>query len=229
MGQKMDPRGLRVGVINDWNSKWYADKKHFGDYVVEDHKIREYIKKKLYASGISKIEIERTSKFVRVNVYTAKPGLVIGKGGNLAESLKQELEKMIGKQVNLNIEEVKDVDTNAQLVAENIAGQLERRISFRRAMKQCMQRAMKNGALGIKASCSGRLGGADMARTEFYKEGTVPLQTLRADIDYGFAEANTTYGKVGVKVWIYKGEILPEKKEKVMEGGDNHAIDAKKD
>ena len=229
MGQKIDPRGFRVGVINDWTSKWYADKKDFANYVVEDHKIREYIKKKLYASGISKIEIERTSKFVRVNVYTAKPGLVIGKGGNLAESLKQELEKMIGKQVNLNIEEVKDVDTNAQLVAENIAGQLERRISFRRAMKQCMQRAMKNGALGIKTACSGRLGGADMARTEFYKEGTVPLQTLRADIDYGFAEANTTYGKVGVKVWIYKGEILPEKKEKVMEGGDNHAIDAKKD
>ena len=229
MGQKIDPRGFRVGVINDWTSKWYADKKDFANYVVEDHKIREYIKKKLYASGISKIEIERTSKFVRVNVYTAKPGLVIGKGGNLAESLKQELEKMIGKQVNLNIEEVKDVDTNAQLVAENIAGQLERRISFRRAMKQCMQRAMKNGALGIKTACSGRLGGADMARTEFYKEGTVPLQTLRADIDYGFAEANTTYGKVGVKVWIYKGEILPEKKEKVMEGGDNYAIDAKKD
>ena len=229
MGQKIDPRGFRVGVINDWNSKWYADKKQFGDYVVEDHKIREYVKKKLYASGISKIEIERTSKFVKVNVYTAKPGLVIGKGGNLAESLKQEIEKMIGKQVNLNIEEVKDVDTNAQLVAENIAGQLERRISFRRAMKQCMQKAMKNGALGIKAACSGRLGGADMARTEFYKDGTVPLQTLRADIDYGFAEANTTYGKVGVKVWIYKGEILPEKKDKVMEGGDNHAINAKKD
>ena len=229
MGQKNHPRGFRVGVINDWNSKWYADKKHFGEYVVEDHKIREYIKKKLYVSGISKIEIERTSKFVKVNVYTAKPGLVIGKGGNLAESLKQELEKMINKQVNLNIVEVKDVDTNAQLVAENIAGQLERRISFRRAMKQCMQKAMKAGALGIKAACSGRLGGADMARTEFYKEGTVPLQTLRADIDYGFAEANTTYGKVGVKVWIYKGEVLPERKQKVMEGGDNHAINAKKD
>ena len=229
MGQKIDPRGFRVGVINDWNSKWYADKKHFGEYVVEDHKIREYIKKKLYVSGISKIEIERTSKFVKVNVYTAKPGLVIGKGGNLAESLKQELEKMINKQVNLNIVEVKDVDTNAQLVAENIAGQLERRISFRRAMKQCMQKAMKAGALGIKAACSGRLGGADMARTEFYKEGTVPLQTIRADIDYGFAEAHTTYGKVGVKVWIYKGEVLPERKQKVMEGGDNHAINAKKD
>ena len=219
MGQKVDPRGFRVGVINDWSSKWYADKAHFGDYVVEDHKIRVYIKKKLFVSGISKIEIERTSKNVKINVYTAKPGIVIGKGGNLAENLKNELEKMINKQVNLNILEVKDVDTNAQLVAENIAGQLERRISFRRAMKQCMQKAMKMGALGIKAACSGRLGGADMARTEFYKEGTVPLQTLRADIDYGFAEANTTYGKVGVKVWIYKGEILPAKKNKEVEGG----------
>ena len=226
MGQKVDPRGFRVGVINDWNSKWYADKKHFGEYVVEDHKIREYIKKKLYVSGISKIEIERTSKFVKINVFTAKPGLVIGKGGNLAESLKKDLEKMINKQVNLNIVEVKNIDTNAQLVAENIAGQLEKRISFRRAMKQCMQKAMKSGALGIKTACSGRLGGADMARTEFYKEGTVPLQTLRADIDYGFAEADTTYGKVGVKVWIYKGEILPQKKVKVVEGGDSDAIDA---
>ncbi|MBR3133870.1 MAG: 30S ribosomal protein S3 [Clostridia bacterium] len=229
MGQKVDPRGFRVGVINDWNSKWYADKKHYGDYLVEDHKIREYIKKKLYVSGISKIEIERTSKFVKVNVYTAKPGLVIGKGGNLAENLKSELEKMIDKHVNLNIVEVKDVDINAQLVAEGIASQLERRISFRRAMKQAMQKAMKMGAQGIKTACSGRLGGADMARTEFYKDGTVPLQTLRADIDYGFAEADTTYGKVGVKVWIYKGEILPAKKDKVMEGGDNHAINAKKD
>ena len=229
MGQKVDPRGFRVGIINDWNSKWYADKKHYGDYLVEDHKIREYIKKKLYVSGISKIEIERTSKFVKVNVYTAKPGLVIGKGGNIAESLKAELEKMIGKHVNLNIVEVKNVDTNAQLVAENIASQLERRISFRRAMKQAMQKAMKMGAKGIKTACSGRLGGADMARTEFYKDGTVPLQTLRADIDYGFAEADTTYGKIGVKVWIYKGEILPERKDKVMEGGDKHAINAKKD
>ena len=213
MGQKVDPRGFRVGVINDWNSKWYADSKHFADYVVEDHKIREYVKKKLYASGISKIEIERTQRFVKVNIYTAKPGIVIGKGGALAESLKADLEKMISKQVNLNIVEVKDVDTNSQLVAENVAGQLERRISFRRAMKQCMQRTMKAGALGIKIAVSGRLGGADMARTEFYKDGTVPLQTLRADIDYGFAEANTTYGKVGVKVWIYKGEILPQKKQ----------------
>ena len=219
MGQKMHPHGLRVGVIKDWNSKWYADSKNFADYLVEDHKIREYVKKKLFVSGISKIEIERTAKFVKVNVYTAKPGVVIGKGGNLAESLKQELAKMINKEVNLNIVEVKDVDTNAQLVAENICNQLERRISFRRAMKQCMQKAMKAGALGIKTSVSGRLGGADMARTEFYKEGTIPLQTLRADIDYGFYEADTTYGKIGVKVWIYKGEVLPEKKIKT-EGGE---------
>ena len=228
MGQKMDPRGLRVGVINDWNSRWYADAKHFGDYVVEDNKIRTFIKKKLYVAGISKIEIERTPKFVKVNVFTAKPGIVIGKGGNLSEQLKAEVEKLINKQINLNIIEVKYVDVNAQLVAENIAAQLERRISFRRAMKQCMQRTMRAGALGIKTACSGRLGGADMARTEFYKEGTVPLQTLRADIDYGFAEANTTYGKVGVKVWIYKGEILPSRTKKV-EGGNSNAIDAKKD
>ena len=219
MGQKMHPHGLRIGVISDWDSKWYADTKNFSDYLVEDHKIREYVKKKLFVSGISKIEIERTAKLVKVNVYTAKPGVVIGKGGSLAESLKQELSKMINKEVNLNIVEVKDVDTNAQLVAENIANQLERRISFRRAMKQCMQKAMKSGALGIKTSVSGRLGGADMARTEFYKEGTIPLQTLRADIDYGFAEANTTYGKTGVKVWIYKGEVLPTKKIKT-EGGE---------
>lgn len=220
MGQKMHPHGLRVGVIKDWNSKWYADKKNFGDYLVEDHKIREYVKKKLFVSGISKIEIERTAKFIRVNVYTAKPGLVIGKGGQLAESLKNDLQKMIGKDVNLNIVEVKNIDLDAQLVAENICAQLERRISFRRAMKQSMQKTMKAGALGIKTSVSGRLGGADMARTEFYKEGTIPLQTLRADIDYGFYEANTTYGKIGVKVWIYKGEVLPTKKEKV-EGGEN--------
>ena len=216
MGQKMHPHGLRVGVIKDWNSKWYADSKNFSDYLVEDKKIREYVKKKLYVSGISKIEIERNAKIVKVNVYTAKPGLVIGKGGALVESLKAELQKMINKDVNLNIVEVKDFDTDAQLVAENIASQLERRISFRKAMKQVMQKAMKAGALGIKTAVSGRLAGADMARTEFYKEGTIPLQTLRADIDYGFAEANTTYGKIGVKVWIYKGEILPSKK---VEGG----------
>ena len=219
MGQKMHPHGLRVGVIKDWDSKWYADSKHFSEYLIEDHKIREYVKKKLFVSGISKIEIERTAKFVKVNVYTAKPGVVIGKGGSLAENLKQELSKMINKEVNLNIVEVKDIDTNAQLVAENICNQLERRISFRRAMKQCMQKAMKAGALGIKTSVSGRLGGADMARTEFYKEGTIPLQTLRADIDYGFYEADTTYGKIGVKVWIYKGEVLPTKKV-AKEGGE---------
>ncbi|MBR6505063.1 MAG: 30S ribosomal protein S3 [Clostridia bacterium] len=217
MGQKMHPHGLRVGVIKDWNSKWYADSKNFSDYLVEDHKIREYVKKKLFVSGISKIEIERTAKFVRVNVYTAKPGLVIGKGGAIADTLKKELEKMISKEVNLNIVEVKDIDLDAQLVAENICAQLERRISFRRAMKQAMQKTMKAGALGIKTSVSGRLGGADMARTEFYKEGTIPLQTLRADIDYGFYEADTTYGKIGVKVWIYKGEVLPTKK---VEGGE---------
>ena len=219
MGQKMHPHGLRVGVIKDWNSKWYADSKNFSDYLVEDHKIREYVKKKLFVSGISKIEIERTPKFVKVNVYTAKPGLVIGKGGNYAETLKNELVKMINKDVNLNIVEVKNIDTDAQLVAENIANQLERRISFRRAMKQCMQKSMKAGALGIKTAVSGRLGGADMARTEFYKEGTIPLQTLRADIDYGFAEADTTYGKIGVKVWIYKVEVLPTKKV-AKEGGE---------
>ena len=214
MGQKMHPHGLRVGVIKDWDSKWYADSKNFSDYLVEDRKIREYVKKKLYVSGISKIEIERTAKSVKVNVYTAKPGLVIGKGGALVEGLKADLQKIIKKDVNLNIVEVKDFDTNAQLVAENIASQLERRISFRKAMKQVMQKAMKAGALGIKTSVSGRLAGADMARTEFYKEGTIPLQTLRADIDYGFAEANTTYGIIGIKVWIYKGEVLPEKKVK---------------
>ena len=219
MGQKMDPNGLRLGIIKDWNSKWYADSKNFADYLVEDYKIRKYIDKKLHVAGISKIEIERTAKFVKINVYTAKPGLIIGKGGNLAEALKAELEKMINKQVNLNIVEVSNIDLDAKLVAENIAMQLEKRISFRRAMKQCMQKTMKAGALGIKTAVSGRLGGADMARTEFYKEGTIPLQTLRADIDYGFAEADTTYGKVGVKVWIYKGEVLPTKGEPV-EGSD---------
>ena len=217
MGQKVHPTGVRVGIIKDWNSKWYADSKDFANYLVEDQKIRKFLKKKLYQAGISKIEIERTAKAVKVNLYTAKPGIVIGKGGAGVESVKEELAKLIGKEVNLNIVKVKNADLDSQLVAENIAGQLERRISFRRAMKQCMQKSMKAGALGIKTSVSGRLGGADMARTEFYKEGNIPLQTLRADIDYGFAEADTTYGKIGVKVWIYKGEVLPEKK---MEGGD---------
>ncbi len=217
MGQKVHPTGVRVGIIKDWNSKWYADSKHFSEYLVEDQKIRKFLKKKLYQAGIAKIEIERTAKAIKVNLYTAKPGIVIGKGGAGAESVKAELTKLIGKNINLNIVEVKNADTDSQLVAENIAGQLERRISFRRAMKQCMQKAIKAGALGIKTSVSGRLGGADMARTEFYKEGNIPLQTLRADIDYGFAEADTTYGKIGVKVWIYKGEVLPAKK---VEGGE---------
>ena len=223
MGQKVHPNGIRVGVIKDWNSKWYADSKNFADYLVEDHKIREYVKKKLFISGISKIEIERTAKFVKVNVYTAKPGLVIGKGGNLSEALKAELEKMINKEVNLNIVEVKNIDTDAQLVAESIANQLERRISFRRAMKQAMQKAMKAGALGIKTAVSGRLGGADMARTEGYTEGMIPLHTLRADVDYAHKEADTAYGKIGVKVWIYKGEILSSNK-----GGNQDGRNSKK-
>ena len=209
MGQKVHPTGVRVGIIKDWSSKWYADSRNFADYLVEDQKIRKFLKKKLYAAGISKIEIERTPKAIKVNLDTAKPGLVIGKGGAGIESVKAELSKLIGKDVNLNIVEVKNADLDAQLVAENIAGQLERRISFRRAMKQCMQKSMKAGALGIKTSVSGRLGGADMARTEFYKEGNIPLQTLRADIDYGFAEAYTSYVKIVVKVWIYKGEVIP--------------------
>ena len=217
MGQKVHPTGARVGIIKDWTSKWYADSNNFANCLVEDQKVRKFLKKKLYAAGISKIEIERTAKMLKINLYAAKPGIIIGKGGAGVEALKEEVVKLIGKDVNLNIVEVKNADTDAQLVAENIAGQLERRISFRRAMKQCMQKATKAGALGIKTSVSGRLGGADMARTEFYKEGNIPLQTLRADIDYGFAEANTTYGKIGVKVWIYKGEVLPTKK---MEGGD---------
>ena len=216
MGQKVNPHGLRVGVIADWDSKWYAGG-DFADCLIEDYKIREFLKKKLYATGISKIEIERASERVKVIIYTAKPGLVIGKGGAEIEKVKGELSKYTDKKLIVDIKEVKKPDKDAQLVAENIAGQLENRISFRRAMKSCMSRSLKAGALGIKTSVSGRLGGADMARTEFYSEGNIPLQTLRADIDYGFAEADTTYGKVGVKVWIYKGEILPAKGNK--EGG----------
>lgn len=209
MGQKVNPHGLRVGVIKDWDSKWYANKKDFGDLLVEDNKIRKYIKKKLYISGISRIEIERAANRIKLNIHTAKPGMVIGKGGTGVETVRKELEKMTGKKVNVNVEEIKVPEKDAQLVAENIAGQLERRISFRRAMKQSMQRSLRVGIKGIKTSVSGRLGGADMARTEGYSEGTIPLQTLRADIDYGFAEADTTFGKVGVKVWLYKGEVLP--------------------
>ena len=225
MGQKMDPHGLRVGIIKDWDSKWYAGKKDFSDKLVEDHKIREYVKKKLYVAGISRVEIERTANSVRVNALTAKPGLALGKNGEIVNKLKEELTKMFGKEINVNIVEVKNPDIDAQLVAENIAGQLERRISYRKAMKQCMAKAMKAGAKGIKAAASGRLGGAEIARSEFYREGTIPLQTLRADIDYGFAEANTTYGKIGIKVWIYKGEVLPKKMVKEVEA---NAVNAKK-
>ena len=216
MGQKVNPHGLRVGVIKDWDSKWYAEA-DFADLLVEDYNIRTYLKKKLYAAGVSKIEIERASDRVKVIIYTAKPGVVIGKGGAEIEKIKAEVQKFTSKKLVVDIKEVKRQDRDAQLVAENIALQLENRVSFRRAMKSCMSRTMKSGAKGIKTSCSGRLGGADMARTEFYSEGTIPLQTLRADIDYGFAEADTTYGKVGVKVWIYKGEVLPTKANK--EGG----------
>ena len=217
MGQKVNPHGLRVGVIKEWDSKWYADAE-FSDFLVEDYNIRKFLKKKLYAAGVSKIEIERASDRVKVIIHTAKPGVVIGKGGNEIEVTKKELSKLTDKKVLVDIKEIKRPDKDAQLVAENIAQQLENRVSFRRAMKSVMSRTMKAGALGIKTSCSGRLGGADMARTEFYSEGTIPLQTLRADIDYGFAEADTTYGKVGVKVWIYKGEVLPTKSNK--EGSD---------
>lgn len=212
MGQKINPHGFRVGVIQDWDSKWFSDDKDFGDLVVEDYRIRELIKKENYEAGISNIKIERASNKVKVTVDTGKPGMVIGRQGSGVEALKKKLEKLTGKTVIINVEEIKNPDWDAQLVAENIAGQLERRISFRRAMKQAIQRTTRAGAEGIKTQVSGRVGGADMARTEGYTEGTIPLQTLRADIDYGFAEADTTYGKMGVKVWIYKGEVLPGQK-----------------
>lgn len=218
MGQKVSPHGLRVGIIKDWSSTWYANKKDYSDNLVEDHKIREYLKKTLKTSGIDTINIARKGNKVFVDIHTAKPGMIIGKGGAAIEELKVKLNKMINKEVALNIVEVKDVDMSAQLVAENIALQLEKRISFRRAMKSSMQKTMKAGALGIKTAVSGRLGGAEIARTEHYSEGTIPLQTLRADIDYGFAEALTTYGIIGVKVWIYKGDVLPSKKE--VKGGN---------
>ncbi len=212
MGQKVNPHGLRVGIIKDWDSKWFANKKNFADNLVEDYKIREHIKKKLYTAGISKVVIERSANKVLVNIETGKPGAVIGKNGAVRDELKAELEKLTGKAINVSVFEIKNVDLDAQLCAENIASQLEKRTSFRKAMKSVMQRTMRAGALGIKAACGGRLGGAEIARTEHYHEGTIPLQTLRADIDYGFAEANTTYGKIGVKVWIYKGEVLPAAK-----------------
>ena len=210
MGQKVNPHGLRVGVIKDWDSRWYARNEMVGDLLVEDKKIRDYLKKTLYSAGIPKIEIERDNAKVRIYLHCARPGVVIGKGGEQIEQYRLTVEKMIGKPVALNIVEVKQVDTNAQLVAENIAQQLEKRIGFRRAMKNAMGRAMRMGARGIKTQVSGRLGGAEIARTEHYHDGTIPLQTLRADIDYGFAEAATTYGRIGVKVWIYKGEVLTQ-------------------
>ncbi len=212
MGQKVNPHGLRVGIIKDWSSKWYSNKRDFSDLLIEDRNIRLHVKNKFYTSGISLIEIERAANRVRVTVYTAKPGMVIGKGGSGVEDLKKELEAMTGKNVLINIIEIKVPELDAQLVAENIASQLERRVSFRRAMKQSIQRTLRSGAKGIKTMVSGRLGGAEIARSEGYSEGTIPLQTLRADIDYGFAEADTTYGKIGVKVWIYKGEILRKAK-----------------
>ena len=213
MGQKVHPHGLRVGVIKDWNAKWFAEGTKFADNLVEDNQIREYLKKKLFNAGISNIEIERAAKRIKINIHTAKPGMVIGKGGQGIEELKKGLKDLVvTNNVLINIVEVKSPECNAQLMAENIAAQLEKRISFRRAMKQTIQRAMKTGVKGVKTACSGRLGGAEIARTEQYHEGTIPLQTLRADIDYGFAEADTTYGKIGVKVWVYKGEVLPTKK-----------------
>ena len=220
MGQKVNPHGLRVGVIKDWDSRWYAEDADFADNLVEDYKIREFLKKKLMKAGVAKIEIERSSDRIKIFLHTAKSGVVIGKGGAEIEKLKKEIAKLTTKKVLVDIKEVKKPDNDAQLVAENIATQLENRISFRRAMKQAMGRATKAGAKGIKTSVSGRLGGADMARTETYSEGTIPLQTLRANIDYGFAEADTTYGKIGVKTWIYHGEVLPNKGGRKKEGSD---------
>ncbi len=227
MGQKVNPHGIRVGIIKDWDSRWYADKKNYGASLVEDYKLRVFLKKKLYLAGVDKIEIEKFANKIRLSIHAAKPGIVIGKGGSEIDKLKKDVETLTGKSVILNVIEVKAPDMSAQLVAENIASQLERRISYRKAMKQCMARTMKMGAKGIKTAVSGRVGGAEIARTEQYHEGTIPLQTLRADIDYGFAEADTTYGKLGVKVWIYKGEVLAESKKvkaaapaKKAEGGD---------
>ena len=218
MGQKVNPHGLRVGIIKDWDTKWYADDKSFADFLVEDNKIREFLKTKLFTAGISRVEIERTAGKIKINIHVAKPGMVIGKGGAGIEELKKQLEKLTNnKSVTVNITEIKVPELDAQLVAENIAAQLEKRISFRRAMKQSMQRTMRVGAKGIKTMCAGRLGGAEIARSEWYREGTIPLQTLRADIDYGFAEAHTTYGRIGVKVWIYKGEVLPQAKTRQNE------------
>ncbi len=221
MGQKVNPHGLRVGVIKNWDSRWYAKDETFGDTLVSDYKLRKYLKKRFFAAGVPKIEIERDSQKVRIFIHCAKPGMIIGKQGSEIDKLKPELEKMLGLPVSLNAIEVKYPDLNAQLVAENIASQLEKRISFRRAMKQCIGRTMRLGAKGIKVMVSGRLGGAEIARREHYHEGTIPLQTLRADIEYGFWEANTTYGKIGVKVWIYKGEVLRDSKNRFAEAKIN--------
>lgn len=223
MGQKVNPHGFRVGVIKDWSSKWFADDKHFADYIVEDNKIREFLKGKLYTAGISSINIERTPNRLKVIIFTAKPGIVIGRGGSGIDAIKSDLKGVIGsKYVNIVIEEVRNPETDAQLVAENVAAQLEKRVSFRKAMKQSIQKAIKLGAKGVKTQVAGRVGGAEIARTERYHEGTIPLHTLRANIDYGFAEAHTTYGKIGVKAWIYKGEVLPAKKHdnNAVEGGE---------
>lgn len=215
MGQKVNPHGLRVGIIKNWDSRWYAEKRNFGDLLVEDFNIRKSIKKKFFTAGVAKTEIERSANRLKVTIFTAKPGMVIGKGGQGVEELRLRLEKMTSKKVVINVEEIKVPEKNAQLVAESIAASLERRVTFRRAMKQAIQRSMRVGVKGIKTQVSGRLGGADMARTEGYNEGTIPLQTLRADISYGFAEADTTYGKIGVKVWIYNGEVLSTKAEPI--------------
>lgn len=216
MGQKVHPKGMRVGIIRDWESNWYADK-NYAELLHEDIKIRKYIKKNLFQAGISGVQIERAANRIKISIHTAKPGIVIGRGGSEVEALRKELERLTGKKVSVNIIEIKKPELDATLVAEGIAAQLVRRVAFRRAMKQAVSRTVRLGAQGIKISCSGRLGGAEIARTEWYSEGKVPLHTLRADIDYGFAEADTTYGKIGVKVWIYKGEILPELKNRKEE------------
>lgn len=229
MGQKVNPNGFRVGVIRDWNTRWYASKKEFSDFLIEDKKIREHLKKAHYAAGVSKIDIERAAGKVTVSIHTARPGVLIGKGGVGVDAIKADVTALIGKPVNVNIMEVKNPDANAQLVAESIAAQLEKRISFRRAMKQSMGRAMKAGAKGIKLMCSGRLGGAEIARSEEYHDGTIPLQTIRADIDYGFAEANTTYGRIGVKVWLYKGEVLNDRGERRERTERNDRGDRRRD
>ncbi len=220
MGQKVNPKGLRIGIIRDWDAKWYADKRNFSDFLLEDQKIRKYIKSTFFIAGVSRVQIERAANRIKVSIHTSKPGIVIGRGGAEVEALRRKLVQMTSKQVNVNIVEIKVPELDAQLVSENIASQLERRIAFRRAMKQTVNRAMKFGAKGIRVACAGRLGGAEIARTEWYSEGKVPLHTLRADIEYGFTEANTTYGKIGVKVWIYKGEVLPEAKAAAGQGGE---------